>query len=208
MKKHRKYFTYIAFVSLLLFVSGTGNVFSQSQNGANIVQGINPMYPSNDVWITLSSTAKPIAVAVPLGMLTYALIAENKKMKLDAFEAIGGLAIAAVTTELLKVTVKRPRPYYTYPDIYPDHYDDSYSFPSGHTSVAFATATSLSLTSKKWYVTLPAFAWASGVGYSRLYLGQHYPSDVIAGALVGAAGAYASHWLNKKIFRTKVKKQL
>jgi membrane-associated phospholipid phosphatase len=52
------------------------------------------------------------------------------------------------------------------------------SFPSQHTSFAFATATALSLQYRKWWVVVPAYTWAAMVGYSRLYLGQHYPSDV------------------------------
>ncbi len=118
---------------------------------------------------------------------------------------VAGLAISTVTTEAMKVIVKRQRPAQAYSDIYPDEFDNSYSFPSGHVSIAFSTATSLMLTTKKWYITVPAFAWATGVGYSRMYLGQHYPSDVLAGAVVGAAGAYASHWLNKNFFFRKKK---
>jgi membrane-associated phospholipid phosphatase len=51
---------------------------------------------------------------------------------------------------------------------------------------AFALATSLSLSYPKCYIIVPSFAWASSVGYSRMDLGVHYPSDVLAGAIVGA----------------------
>jgi membrane-associated phospholipid phosphatase len=74
--------------------------------------------------------------------------------------------------------------------------------PSAHTSSAFATATSLSLAFPKWYVVVPSFVWASSVGYSRMHLGVHYPSDVLVGALVGSGSAFltqkANQWLNKK----------
>jgi undecaprenyl-diphosphatase len=49
-------------------------------------------------------------------------------------------------------------------------------------------------------VVVPAYAWAAGVGYSRMYLGQHYPTDVLAGAAIGIGSAYLSNWLNKKYF--------
>ena len=74
--------------------------------------------------------------------------------------------------------------------------------PSGHTSTAFATATSLSLAYPKWYVVAPSFIWAGTIGYSRMHLGVHYPSDVVVGALVGSGSAFlcykANQWINKK----------
>ncbi|RYD90466.1 MAG: phosphatase PAP2 family protein, partial [Sphingobacteriales bacterium] len=51
------------------------------------------------------------------------------------------------------------------------------------------------------YVTVPAYAWAGSVAYSRMYLGKHYPSDIVAGAIVGVGTGYATHWLNKKLFK-------
>ncbi len=190
----------------LLFLTITTGVFCQSQTEVRFTKGVNPKYPTNFYFKTLSSTAKPAAVAIPFGMMAFALINDNKKLETDAYETLAGIAIAAIGTEALKVIVKRPRPYETYSDIYPDEIDNGNAFPSGHTSVAFAAATSILLNQKKWYFAVPAFAWASGLGYSRIYLGQHYPSDVAAGALVGAASAYASHWLNKKFFTGKKKK--
>ena len=195
-----------SFMFTVLLTAITTGGFSQSQTEVRFTKGVNPRYPSNFYFKTISSSAKPVAVAIPLGMLAVALINDNKKLETDAYETAAGIAIAAIGTEAIKVIIKRPRPYEIYSDIYPDEIDNGNAFPSGHTSVAFAAATSITLISKKWYLAVPAYAWASGVGYSRIYLGQHYPSDVVAGALVGAAGAYASHWLNKKFFAGKKKK--
>jgi undecaprenyl-diphosphatase len=204
MKTNLIYFA-LLFSFFIGFSPKVGNC--QSQGEVDFLKGINVRYPTDPTWKTISSTAKPLSIAIPFGMLAYSLISENKKLETDAYEAAASLVIAAAGTEFLKVVVKRPRPYVTYPnDIYPDQIDDGYSFPSGHVSMAFATATSVSLTSKKWYIAVPAFTWAVSVEYSRMYLGQHYPSDVIAGAIVGAASAYASHWLNKKYFSGKKKK--
>jgi membrane-associated phospholipid phosphatase len=79
----------------------------------------------------------------------------------------------------------------------------SYSFPSGHTSDAFALATSVTVAYPKWYIIAPAFTWATAVGYSRMHLGVHYPKDVIAGAIVGAGSAYLSCKINKWLFPAK-----
>lgn len=75
--------------------------------------------------------------------------------------------------------------------------------PSGHTSLAFATATSLTLKYPKWYVAAPSYFWACSVGYSRMNLGVHYPSDIVAGALLGAGSAYLTYLVND-FFRKKM----
>jgi undecaprenyl-diphosphatase len=85
---------------------------------------------------------------------------------------------------------------------------NSPSFPSGHTSVAFSTATSLYLAYPKWYVAVPAFTYAASVGYSRMYLGVHYPSDVLAGAVIGAGSAWLMYKANKWLFKKKPKTEL
>jgi membrane-associated phospholipid phosphatase len=63
-------------------------------------------------------------------------------------------------------------------------------------------STSLSVAYPKWYVIAPAYTWAAGVAYSRLALGAHYPSDVLAGAIIGSGSAWLNiklnQWLNKK----------
>ncbi|HEU4788615.1 MAG TPA: phosphatase PAP2 family protein, partial [Flavobacterium sp.] len=52
------------------------------------------------------------------------------------------------------------------------------------------------------YVIAPSFLWAGAVGYSRMYLGVHYPTDVLAGAIVGSGSAFLCYklnkWINKK----------
>ena len=159
---------------------------------------INPRYPDNPTLKVLSSTAYPICISVPIGVMAVSLITENKKGKQVAYELMGGLIVSAATTGLLKKLVNRPRPYETYNDIYPNYIETGNSFPSGRTALAFSTATSLLLTTEKWYYAAPAYVWAMGVGYSRIYLGQNYPSDVFAGAVTGAAGAYLTHIMNKK----------
>ena len=65
--------------------------------------------------------------------------------------------------------------------------------------MAFAAATTISLQYPKWYVIAPAFIYASGVGYSRMYLGVHYPTDVLAGAVLGAGSSFVTHYTFKFI---------
>jgi len=107
--------------------------------------------------------------------------------------------------ELLKPIVHRTRPGDAYPnEIFPNSATHGGSFPSGHTTLAFATATTIALENKKWYIVVPAYIWAGSVGYSRMYLGKHYPSDILAGTVIGIGGAYLGRWLTKKFFIQKL----
>lgn len=68
-------------------------------------------------------------------------------------------------------------------------------FPSTHASAAFAFAASITMTTRKAWIGATAFVAASLIGWSRLYLGLHFPSDVLAGALTGGACAIVSGWV-------------
>ena len=73
---------------------------------------------------------------------------------------------------------------------------ESYSFPSGHTGSSFAAATALFLCNKK--LGIPALILAFIVALSRVYLFVHYPTDVMVGAVLGAACALAVYFLFRK----------
>lgn len=64
----------------------------------------------------------------------------------------------------------------------------SYSFPSGHSSSSFSVAFALFLYNKKWGT--PSLVLASLIAFSRLYFGVHYPTDVLAGVMIGIIVAY------------------
>lgn len=176
--------------------------FIPAQNKAdiNILETINGWNskPSIRFSKALSNSEEFLAVAVPVGIAVYGLI-DRESGALRNAATIGSSVIGSlIITQGMKYAIKRPRPYVAHPDrITAYDHSGSSSFPSSHTSTAFALATSLSLEYPKWYVIAPSFLWASGVAYSRMNLGMHYPTDVLAGMLIGAGSAYLSYRINK-----------
>lgn len=76
-----------------------------------------------------------------------------------------------------------------------------HGFVSGHATNSFAIAVmfSLRLRSHYKYITLILLSWAILVSYSRMYLGVHYPTDIIGGALLGTTIASIMYWIYKKV---------
>lgn len=108
-----------------------------------------------------------------------------------AFQILLAYMISGIGAQLLKRIFKAPRPREI---IDPAHYAYFFpgntavgwdSFPSGHTTSAFALATLLALFLNKKTWSLVLLIAAILVGYSRIYLGQHFPQDVTGGAIWG-----------------------
>lgn len=150
---------------------------------------------------TVTNSVYPISAAFPVTELVAGYARHDKQLIANGWVTTAGLAGNFIITFGLKYSVNRTRPYVTYPQIQNYKVNKDASFPSGHTSFAFNTATSLVLAYPRWYVAAPAYAWAGVVGYSRMHLGMHYPTDVLVGAIVGAGTSYLSvkgnRWLKK-----------
>lgn len=93
---------------------------------------------------------------------------------------------------MLKKNIRRNRP----PDAIPGFQSiiqasDKFSFPSGHTSAAFLMATLMAyfVPASAWFL----YPWACCVGWSRVMLGVHFPSDTLAGAALGSSIAWTVH---------------
>ena len=79
-----------------------------------------------------------------------------------------------------------------------------FSFPSGHTLVSFEAATALTVYHRRWGVA--ALVLAALIAYSRLYLFVHYPTDVVAGALLGVGIALAACYVTDRLWNRMGKK--
>jgi membrane-associated phospholipid phosphatase len=156
----------------------------------------------------ITNSVSPMSIGTPMAVLGLGLIQKDSSLKSKGIIMVEALCVNAFTTTALKLAVKRDRPFVTYPYLDKQADAGSYSFPSGHTSSAFAFATSLSLAFPKWYVIAPAYLYASAAGYSRMHLGVHYPSDVLAGAVVGTGSALLSNYLQQKFRKSRKRNAL
>lgn len=182
-----------------------------SQNiDINILKAVNEKQTYfKDKYLELNaSSVTPLSVGIPVGIAITGFIMHDDKLKKDALYMGAAFLFSSVVTQTTKRIVDRQRPFEKYPFIVKrDDESGGLSFPSGHTSAAFCTATSLALRYPKWYVIAPAYLYAASVGWARMYQGVHYPSDVLAGALVGAGSAWLSYKAQKWITAKKERKK-
>ncbi len=120
---------------------------------------------------------------------------------------VGGSLLGSLlfNNMIVKNIVARPRPYRMMEELtilIPE--PGEYSFPSGHTSSSFAAGVVLYLMLPKKY-GIPAMVLAFLIGISRLYVGVHYPTDVLGGMVMGALLAVATVKI-AEVIEKKVKK--
>lgn len=140
-------------------------------------------------------TASPLAVAVavfaarwlifffvPIGVLF--LASKRREDRHGVAEAAWSAALALVLTSIIAAVVLRARPFMAWGEVallIPPPFNTS--FPSGHTATAFAIAAALAFANRRWGIA--AFAIATLVALGRLAVGVHFPTDLVAGLVLG-----------------------
>lgn len=146
----------------------------------------------NDPMVWLGTIEKLGAVWIALAVVTGLLrgLGPVRTGALAALTALTTFAADALAFGVKDLT-HRTRPFLAHRQIHPLYAVHSSSFPAGHAATAFAGAVLLAAVAPRAW---PAFVGlAALIGFSRIYDGVHYPSDVLAGALLGAAvGAAAA----------------
>ena len=130
------------------------------------------------------------------------------KKKYLALMIVGGYLISGIPVQIIKSFFDAPRPAIFLKSIHYSHFVEGVtlhnynSFPSGHTASAFAFAVILSIYFKNKRISLILLLLATAVGYSRIYLSQHFLMDVSAGSLIGVlSGISAFLFLDKLIMK-------
>jgi len=154
----------------------------------------------------LSNSVMPMAIVLPISLFSYGRAYEK-----TYDENSGYLLALSEATEMgvamgIKYIVKRKRPYESLSNVHRGDLQtkDPYSFPSAHTSTTISMATLIALRYPKYpQAYVPMYLWATFVAYSRPYLGMHYPSDLLGGAIIGAGSSILIYSLRSPLFKFK-----
>lgn len=116
---------------------------------------------------------------------TVAFLLSSTLLHVMAIKAMISITISTGIGKLLKISVTRLRPFIAIPNLNIKKIGiDKYSFPSGHTTGAFSLAVIIALYFPIFgFITIPL---ACFVGISRIYIGVHYPTDVLVGVFLGS----------------------
>lgn len=193
------------FVSILSFLSLLSNAQFFSRLDIEVLRELSVGHSKNEIHFMhkISQTSAPISLSTPVLLILGGMISHDKTLVHKGVYVWETITISSAITLAMKYAINRQRPFNKESSIPKNCDGGGPSFPSGHTSFAFATATSLSFAFPKWYVIIPSYLWAGTIGYSRMYLGVHYPSDVLAGAIVGTLSGFLSYKLHNLVFKKK-----
>jgi len=154
-----------------------------------------------------SDALLPLAIGVPVTLTVLGHIegigtqAERRKLSETGLQSFVTMGITYGSVVVLKHVFDRERPYQAYPNCIKNYRSDADgSFPSGHSAGSAALATTLSLRYPTWYVIGPSVAYALYTGFSRIHLGMHHLTDVVAGYALGSGIAVVVHVLSEELF--------
>ena len=136
-----------------------------------------------------NASSYPVFVGAPVGIWVTGALRGEPALRRAGFRMATAEGVVAGVVLVLKELIGRPRPYKTTPDLQLRSRDrlasSTDAMPSGHAALAFSLATAGVLETRTWTAAFPLYAWAASVALARPYMGLHYPSDVLFGAMLG-----------------------
>jgi membrane-associated phospholipid phosphatase len=130
-----------------------------------------------------------VVFGLPGAVILAGVVAARPELRRSGLRILSSVVIAGLTTGAIKVVAGRVRPVDTSDPFVFRPFSHHDAFPSGHATVAFALATSLSEEIHNRWVTAALLAGASGTAWSRLNDERHWLSDVLAGGVIGITSA-------------------
>ncbi|MBI4142600.1 phosphatase PAP2 family protein [Candidatus Uhrbacteria bacterium] len=152
-------------------------------------------------WAVLDAVGRFAAVALlfvlAAGAFCVLVVVPHGVRRRAALALVSAAIVAYGVSQLIGIVAFRPRPFVTHPEVRQliAKAATEKSFPSGHATVAFALATSVSLmipfgTRRRRWIRFAMYALALGIAVGRVYVGVHYVSDMLAGAFLGTGCAW------------------
>ena len=141
-----------------------------------------------DAIMNLISMFGEIAVPLIVLCLTYWCISKRK-----GFMILSSLMAALLATQVVKAIVRAPRPFQAHPELIEGGRIETatgYSFPSGHSATGSSFYSSLAYVFRKGWIIAAAVILIIAIPVSRMYLGVHWPMDVLAGTIIGLVSAF------------------
>ena len=138
---------------------------------------------------SLSKTTTPFGAYAAYGVSSVLIVGglafKDSPVTTMGREALEAALLSDLVSSVLKPVFGRERPYVSDNETSFKPFTKNYSFPSGHATVAFATASVIAARSSGWLVPTVAYTVATLVAFDRVNDRQHFPSDVIAGGIIG-----------------------
>lgn len=165
-----------------------------------ILEKIHTLYPAFTSFMDTFSDYGNVIYYICYGALLFYAFKSSKKQPLYLVVGyIVCLILSLLLVEGLKTTIGRPRPFVE-GDFMPFSDRRSFeSFPSGHVAETLLTVTPLVLYWRRLPLTILLGLWPAIMAFSRVYLGHHYPSDVLGSMCVGLCGACAVWYVAKRL---------
>lgn len=167
----------------------------------NDFAGRSPFF--DDLVVILAAYLQYVLIVVFLLLLFSSTYTRREKLYTFWTTTISICVARLGITEIIRFLYHRPRPFLALraqkllSDSQWFYSDTEWSFPSGHSAFFFAMATAIFLYNKKWGIWF--FIAAILMNISRIIVGVHYPSDILAGAVIGMGAAYVVFYFAKMI---------
>ena len=153
----------------------------------NNLAGRSPLF--DGVVVFLSSYLAYILIIVFLALVFFSVYSKREKLEILLIAVVSSLVARFGITELIRFFYHRPRPFLTF-NVHQLIPEPSWSFPSGHATFFFALSTAIYLYNKKWGIGFFGATILMTVG--RVCAGIPCPSEILGGAILGGAVAYAT----------------